>query len=219
MPQAPSTSKFHGLDCRDLDESQQAKLITSAVVPRPIALVCTEGPAGLNAAPFSFFNIASVNPPIVMFSIGPTQYQRAGGPKDTLVNIEASREFVVHLVDFENREGMNACSPEYPANVSEPELAQFTLEPSVKVKTPRIVDFPVQFECVVSQIHDILGSGHRLIVGKILYAHYRDGVFNEQMHVNLTALDTIGRLSSPGTYARITDRFQMLPPPWNGQVS
>jgi flavin reductase (DIM6/NTAB) family NADH-FMN oxidoreductase RutF len=69
MPQAPSTAKFHGLDCRDLDESQQAKLITSAVVPRPIALVCTEGPAGLNAAPFSFFNIASVNPPIVMFSI------------------------------------------------------------------------------------------------------------------------------------------------------
>lgn len=219
MPQAPSTPKFHSVDCRDLDHSQQAKLITSAVVPRPIALVCTEGPAGLNAAPFSFFNIASVNPPIVMFSVGPTQYQRAGEPKDTLVNIEASGEFVVHLVDFENRVGMNACSPEYPADVSEPELAQFTLEPSVKVKTPRIANFPVQFECVVSQIHDIPGSGHRLVVGEVLYAHYRDGVFNDQMHVNLAALDTIGRLSSPGTYARITDRFQMLPPAWNGQAS
>ena len=219
MPQEPSTPQFHSLDCRDLDHSQQAKLITSAVVPRPIALVCTEGPAGLNAAPFSFFNIASVNPPIVMFSIGPTQYQRAGEPKDTLVNIEASGEFVVHLVDFENREGMNACSPEYPANVSEPELAQFTLAPSVKVKTPRIANFPVQFECVVSQIHDIPGSSHRLVVGEIVYAHYRDGVFDDQMHVNLAALDTIGRLSSPGTYARITDRFQMVPPAWSSQVS
>jgi len=219
MPQAPSTSRFHGVDCRDLDESQQAKLITSAVVPRPIALVCTEGPAGLNAAPFSFFNIASVNPPMVMFSIGPTQYHRTGEPKDTLVNIEAMREFVVHLVDFQNREGMNACSPEYPAHLSEIEVAQFTLDASVKVKTPRIVNFPVQFECVLSQMHEIPGSGHRLVVGEILYAHYRDGVFNEQMHVNLAALDAIGRLSSPGTYARITERFQMLPPPWNGQAT
>ena len=219
MPQAHASSKFHGLNCRALDASQQAKLITSSVVPRPIALICTEGPAGLNAAPFSFFNIASVNPPIVMFSIGPTQYQRAGEPKDTLVNIEASGEFVVHLVDFENREGMNACSPEYPANVSELELAQFTVEPSVKVKTPRIANFPVQFECVVSQIHDIPGSSHRLVVGEIVYAHYRDGVFDDQMHVNLAALDTIGRLSSPGTSARITDRFQMVPPAWSSQVS
>lgn len=216
MSLEPSTSKFHGLDCRALDPSQQTKLITSVIVPRPIALICTEGPAGLNAAPFSFFNIASASPPMVMFSIGPTQYQRAGEPKDTIVNIEASREFVVHLVDFENRERMNACSPEYPADVSEVDIAQFTLEPSVKVKPPRIVNFPIHFECVVSQIHDIAGSTHRLVVGEIVYAHYRDGVFNEQLHVNLGALDTIGRLSSPGTYARITDRFQMLPPVLKG---
>ena len=219
MPQAHASFKFHGLDCRALDASQQAKLITSSVVPRPIALICTEGPAGLNAAPFSFFNIASVNPPMVMFSIGPTQYQRAGEPKDTLVNIEAEGEFVVHLVDYANREGMNACLPEYPATVSEPEVAGFTLEPSVRVKPPRIVDFPVQFECVLRQMHDIPGSGHRIVVGEIIHAHYRDGVFNEHMHVNLAALDTVGRLSSPGTYARITDRFQMLPPASSGQVS
>ncbi|MEJ1130858.1 flavin reductase family protein [Variovorax sp. CCNWLW225] len=212
MPQSPPSHAFHGLDCRALNPSQQAKLITSAIVPRPIALICTKGPAGLNAAPFSFFNIASINPMMVMFSIAPTQYQRAGEPKDTLVNIEASREFVAHLVDYENREGMNACGPEYPADVSELEVAQFTLEPSVKVQTPRIVNFPIQFECVLSQMHDLGGSGHRLVVGEVVYAHYREGVFNEQLHVNLGALDTIGRLSSPGTYARITDRFQMLPP-------
>lgn len=219
MSQLPSTYKFHSLDCRALDSSQQTKLISSVVVPRPIALVCTEGPAGLNAAPFSFFNIASANPPMVMFSIGPTQYQRAGEPKDTLTNLEASPEFVVHLVDFENREKMNACSPEYPANVSELEVAQFTLERSVKVKPPRIMNFPVQFECVVVQMHDIPGSAHRLVIGEILYAHYRDGVFNENLHVNLGALDTIGRLSSPGTYSRITDRFQMLPPTLSGPAT
>jgi len=212
MPQSPQPRIFHGLDCRALDPSQQAKLITSAIVPRPIALICTKGPAGLNAAPFSFFNIASINPMMVMFSIAPTQYQRAGEPKDTLVNIEASREFVVHLVDYENREGMNACCPEYPADVSELEVAQFALEPSVKVLPPRIVNFPIQLECVLFQMHDLGGSGHRLVVGEVVYAHYRDGVFNDQLHVNLKALDTIGRLSSPGTYARITDRFQMLPP-------
>jgi flavin reductase (DIM6/NTAB) family NADH-FMN oxidoreductase RutF len=219
MSQLPSAFNFHGLDCRALDSSQQAKLITSAVVPRPIALICTEGPAGLNAAPFSFFNIASVDPPMVMFSIGPAQYQRAGEPKDTFANLEASPEFVVHLVDYENREEMNACCPEYPASVSELEVAQFTLAPSVKVKPPRIIDFPVQFECVVTEMHDLVGSRHRLVVGEILYAHYREGVFNEQMHVHLAALDTIGRLSSPGTYARITDRFQMLPPTRNGPAT
>lgn len=224
MSQMTTTPKFYGLDCRALDSSQQTKLITSVVVPRPIALICTEGPAGLNAAPFSFFNIASSSPPMVMFSIGAAQYQRAGEPKDTLINLEASREFVLHLVDFQNREKMNACSPEYPADVNELEIAQFTLERSVKVRPPRITDFPVQFECVVSQMHDIPGSAHRLVIGEILYAHYRDGVFNEHLHVDLGVLDTIGRLSSPGTYARITDRFPMPPPsltataPWPGEA-
>lgn len=209
----PTASRsFRALDCRALSRAEQAKLLTSAVVPRPIALVCSIGPAGLNAAPFSYFNIAAIDPMMVMFSIAPTQYQRAGEPKDTLVNVEATREFVVHLVDHDNRHRMNACSPEYPSGVSEVELAGFTLEPSVKVTPPRIVDFPVQFECVVSQMHDLGSSGHRLVVGEVLYAHYRSGVFTDQLHVDLNELDTIGRLSSPGTYTRITDRFTMLPP-------
>lgn len=212
---APSAAGFRGLDCTALAPSQQTKLITNVVVPRPIALVCTKGPAGLNAAPFSFFNIASTAPIMVMFSVGATQYQRAGEPKDTLVNLEASGEFVLHLVDHGNREGMNLCSPEYPAGVSELDIAGFTLAPSVTVQTPRILDFPVQFECVVSQMHEIKGSNHRLVIGEVRYAHYREGVLNDQFHVDLDALDSIGRLSSPGMYSRISDRFQLLSPAWN----
>lgn len=208
-----------GLDCKAMSWADQAKLITSTIIPRPIALVSTDGPAGLNAAPFSFFNIAGIGPPMVMFSIGPTQYERRGETKDTLTNIRASGEFVVQLVDDANKERMNACCPEFPASVNEMEIAGFRMAPSTRVKPPRIIDTPVQFECVLTQIHALGATPYHLVIGEIVYAHYREGVFDGRLHLDLGALNPIGRLSNPGMYARITDRFQLLPPPADGVVA
>ncbi len=209
---APPSDRMVGVDCKALNLADQERLISNTIVPRPIALVTTQGPAGLNAAPFSFFNIAGVGPPMLMFSIAPTKFEKRGQPKDTLINLRANGEFVVHLVDDANKDRMNLCCPEFPAGVSEVEIAGFRLAPSVKVRPPRIIDSPMHFECVLMQIHPLGELPYHLVIGEIVYAHYREGVLDERLHVDLDALNTIGRLSTPGTYTRITDRFQLLPP-------
>lgn len=201
-----------GVDTRDLSWDEQYKLISSTVIPRPIALVSTDGPAGRNAAPFSFFNAVSIGPPMVMFCIGPTKLEKLGQEKDTLRNVRETGEFVVQLVDDANKERMNLCAPEYGADVDEMERAGFTTAPSVRVKAPRIIDCPVQFECVVTDIHTLGKTPYHMVVGEIVYAHYRSGIVNQRLHVDMLAMNPVGRLSNPGMYSRITDHFQMLPP-------
>ena len=96
-----------GIDSRNLSWAEQYKLLFSTVIPRPIALISTDGPAGRNAAPFSSFNVVAVGPPMVMFCIGPTAYEKKGKEKDTLINVRATGEFVIQLVDDANKERMN----------------------------------------------------------------------------------------------------------------
>ena len=201
-----------GVDTRELSWDEQYKLISSTVIPRPIALVSTDGPAGRNAAPFSFFNAVALGPPMLMFCIGPTKFDKIGTEKDTLRNIRATREFVVQLVDDANKERMNLCVPEYGADVDEMARAGFTTAPSVRIAAPRITDCPVQFECVVTDIHALGTTPYWMVIGEIVYAHYRGGIVNQRLHVDMVAMDPIGRLSNPGMYSRITDHFQMLPP-------
>ena len=208
-----SASAERTYDMRRLEWAQQYKLVSSTVIPRPIALVTTCGPAGPNAAPFSFFNAVALGPPMLMFSIGPTQFQRRGTPKDTLVNVRATREFVVHLVDDASKEKMNACSAEYPATSNELEIAGFRTAPSLQVAPPRIVDCPVAYECVLSAIHTLGQTPYHMVLGEIVQAHYAPGLVSDDLHVDMVRLNPIGRLANPGMYARITDRFQMLPPP------
>lgn len=201
-----------GVDMRKLTWDEQYKLVSSTVIPRPIALVSTDGPAGRNAAPFSFFNAVALGPPMVMFCIGPTKFAKAGQDKDTLRNVRATGEFVVQLVDDANRVRMNQCSFEYGAEVDEMAAAGFTTAPSLKVKAPRIVDCPVQMECLVVDIHALGSTPYWMVIGEVVYTHYRSGIVDTALHVDMLALNPIGRLSNPGMYARITDHFQMLPP-------
>jgi flavin reductase (DIM6/NTAB) family NADH-FMN oxidoreductase RutF len=201
-----------GVDMRKLSWDEQYKLVSSTVIPRPIALVSTDGPAGRNAAPFSFFNAVALGPPMVMFCIGPTKFAKAGQDKDTLRNVRATVEFVVQLVDDANRERMNQCSYEYGADVDEMAAAGFTTAASLRVKPPRIVDCPVQMECVVVDIHSLGSTPYWMVIGEVVYTHYHSGIVDAQLHVDMLAMNPIGRLSNPGMYARITDHFQMLPP-------
>lgn len=198
-----------GVDTAQLSWDQQYKLISSSVIPRPIALVSTDGPAGRNAAPFSFFNAVALGPPMVMFSIGPTKFQKAGQDKDTLVNIRATGEFVLQLVDDANKERMNRCALEYGVDVDEIALVGFTAAPSVRVKAPRIADCPVQFECVVRDIHELGTTPYQMVIGEVVYAHYRSGIVDSKLNVDMVAMNLIGRLSSPAFYTRYTDHFSM----------
>jgi flavin reductase (DIM6/NTAB) family NADH-FMN oxidoreductase RutF len=191
--------------------ADQYKLLTGTVIPRPIGLVVTLGTDGANAAPFSFFNAVAASPPMVMFSIGP----RTEGVKDTLVNLRHIPEFVVHLVDEAAKDGMNVCAVDHAPGVDEIALASFRTASSRKVRPPRIIDCPVQYECRVERIIELGSVPYHLVIGEVLHMHYRPGIVNERLHVNLDRLGTIGRLSGAGVYCRINDRFTMpaLPRP------
>ena len=187
-----------------LSEREQYKLMTGSIVPRPIALVTTMGPSGVNAAPFSLFNMAGTDPPALMFSIGT---QEDGREKDTLTNIRVLPEFVVHICSEAIAVAMNMCATDYPAHVSEVAEAGFATVPSLKVKPPRIAEAPVQMEC---RVVDIVPNGrrHHIVIGEVVMFHFRDGIADEGCNVDLTALQPIGRLSGP-RYARIRDVFAL----------
>jgi flavin reductase (DIM6/NTAB) family NADH-FMN oxidoreductase RutF len=181
------------------------KLVTGSVVPRPIALVTTLGAAGPNAAPFSFFNAVAVDPPTLLFSVS----ARDGVEKDTLANIRALPEFVVHIVDAGLAEAMNICATAFPRGTDETVEAGFRTAPSRKVRPPRIIDCPVQLECRLVQHMPIGRIPYHLVIGEVVQFHYHAGLVNERFHVDAGRLGALGRLAGNGGYARTTDRFFM----------
>jgi flavin reductase (DIM6/NTAB) family NADH-FMN oxidoreductase RutF len=181
------------------------KLMTGSVVPRPIALVSTMGPTGPNAAPFSFFNAIAVDPPTLMFSASP----REGVEKDTLQNIRALPELVVHIVDAALAEQMNICATAFPPGTDEMAEAAFLTAPSLKVRPLRILDCPVQLECRLVRMLPIGRMPYHLVIGEVVLFHFHEGLVDERCHVDVGRLNALGRLAGNGGYARITDRFFM----------
>ena len=184
-------------------------LLASLVTPRPIALVTSRSADGkVNAAPFSFFNVLGANPPIVAFAPGDRD---DGTPKDTALNIRATHEFVVNLVDEALAEAMNQCAAPLPYGENELARAGLTAAPSSTVKAPRIAEAPASLECV--EWGTLYIGENRVVIGLIKRLHLRDELFNvEKRRVNSDKLFTIGRMSSPHWYSRTRDRFEMIRP-------
>lgn len=176
------------------------KLLTGLIVPRPIALVTSLGEDGVvNAAPFSFFNCVGSDPPLVVFAPGQNS-------PHTPANIRTQGEFVVNLVDEAIGEAMNICAVNFPSGQSEIEAAGFTLEKSVQISVPRIVQAPVALEC---REHSRLEIGrNRLVIGIVLHIHARDGIVDTNGRTNHDKLRLIGRLAGSG-YCRTHDTFEM----------
>jgi flavin reductase (DIM6/NTAB) family NADH-FMN oxidoreductase RutF len=183
--------------------------MSGCIVPRPIGFISTKGPHGVNAAPFSLFNVVATEPPMVMFCAG---LQDDGSTyKDTIQNLEANPEFVAHIVSEEIAEQMNQCSADYPIGVNEIEEVGLTPIPSVRISVPRIAESPVHYECRVFKQLD-LGGRHRMTIGEVVYIHVREDVIDrEKLYVNIENLKPIGRISGP-RYAHINDVFKMLRP-------
>lgn len=183
------------------------KLLTSLVVPRPIAFVTSEDADGIvNAAPFSFFNVFSDEPPLVVIGIG----RRAGGAlKDTARNIEARGEFVVNLVDEELAPAMNVAAVDFPPETSEPGPAGLTLAASALVRPPRIAEAPAALECR-NHTTLVIGADHRLVVGEVLAIHVRDGLVDpDSLRIDFTAYRPVGRLFG-NLYCRTRDTFELV---------
>ena len=185
--------------------------LLSCVLPRPIAFVSTVSSDGVyNLAPFSFFNAVGSHPPAVIFS---PSIRADGTQKDTIANLRACPEMVVHVVPFAIREAMNQASAQYPPEVDEFEAAGFTPLPSRFVKPPRVAESPVQMECKLLQIVPV-GEGPlsgNICIGEVLCFHVADGFLTAAETVDVGKIDLIGRMGGDW-YATIRDRFEMCKP-------
>lgn len=196
-------------DFTQLSERERYKLMIGTIIPRPIALVTTVDEHGrINAAPFSFFNCLSADPPILAIGV---ENNADMSFKDTGHNIRMTEVFTVNIVSFAIAEAMHVCGAKYPRGVDELKEAGLTAMPGEKVASPFIAEAPAAFECR-RHVTLELGRSRQIIMGEIVYAHYRDGVVDpERLHVDPAAVDAIARLGGD-TCATIRDRFEMLTP-------
>ncbi len=177
----------------------------SVIVPRPIAFITTVNPGGrVNAAPFSFFNGLTSEPPLLGVSIN----TRAGAPKDTLRNIRDTGEFVVNVVTEAMAEKVVYASGEWPPEVDELALTGLGALPSELVKPPRVAESPVHLEC---RLHREIPLGETaFVVGEILLAHVAEEVLTEG-RVDPAKLRPLARLGGSG-YAGLGELLRIPRP-------
>jgi flavin reductase (DIM6/NTAB) family NADH-FMN oxidoreductase RutF len=193
-------------DPKELTEKDVYKLLVGSVVPRPIAWVSTISTEGVvNLAPFSFFNVASRNPPMLCISIGPGVGEREGTEKDTLVNIRNQKEFVINVVKSTLGNEMQKTSENLPSDVDEFEAAGLTTLDSTIVKPKRVKEAPIQMECQLEQIIQ-LGCDH-LVIGRMVRYHINDDYYLGNYKVDLEKLQPLGRFA--GNYSESREFFSL----------
>lgn len=175
-------------DFTRLPDADRYRLLTNFVGPRPVALVSTVEDGGRhNAAPMSFFNVFSHEPPIVILGIQP---RADGAPKDTVANLRRSGEFVVHMVDMALSQAMLITGRDLPPGEDEIALAGLTAVSARQVAAPRIAEAPCAMECRVEQIIDY--PRRAIILGRVVEMYVRDD-----------CLDDRGRYVDPAVYQPI----------------
>jgi flavin reductase (DIM6/NTAB) family NADH-FMN oxidoreductase RutF len=198
-------------DMNGLTGPQRYKLLTSSITPRPIAWVTSRSAAGtLNAAPFSCFNMMGHTPPMIVLGL---QQRHDGSYKDTCANILATGELVVNLVTESDAEAMNFTSAEAPPEFDEVAAANIGVTASLHVSPPRISTAPVSFECRTFQVIRP-GPQQTIILGEVLAVHVNDAFVldADRLLLDTPRMRLIGRMHSPGWYARCTDLLQIMPP-------
>ncbi|WP_271854127.1 flavin reductase family protein [Planococcus maritimus] len=193
-----------------IDPTQQSskenyKLLIGSVLPRPIAWVSSVSSGGeLNLAPFSFFTVASRNPPMLIFSIGEGVGARTGTVKDTLTNIRERGEFVVNIVSASLANEMAKTGEHVAPEIDEFDYVGLTPISSEVVSVPRVKEAPVSMECELVQVIS-LGDDH-LVIGKVLRFHVQDDLYDKG-RIDTTKLAPIGRLA--GTYSPVESMFTL----------
>ena len=192
-----------------LSDRAAYRLVSSLVIPRPIAWVSTLDLAGVrNLAPHSFFNMASATPPIVHFSSA--GYRTDGEPKDSLRNARDSGEFVINIVDSEHLLAMNISSADFPTAEDEFHWAGLESEPSLLLRTPRVRGAVAALGCQVETIIEI-GEGH-IVFGRVVEVHVAERAWGSG-RVNPVALDPLARLGG-SSYTRLGEIFDLRRPTW-----
>ena len=187
----------------DLTPRERYKVLTSFILPRPIAWVTSVGPTGIvNAAPFSFFNAFCEDPPLCMFA---ANRKPNGQDKDTFLNIQRTGEFVVNLTDEPLARAMHESSGDFPPDIGEPDYLGLKLAPSTKIAVPRLADTPWAMECKLWKLIDV-NDDRRLIMGEGIHFHIRDELWDDKaMRVHMDRYHPIGRMFAD-RYCRTDDR-------------
>ena len=194
------------IDPATLDAHAVYKIMAGCIVPRPIGFISTVDRAGVfNAAPFSFFNMVSHLPP--MISVAIAQNRSGDGPKDTLANILDGGDFVVNVVSEDIVGAVDLCSEYQPPEIDEIALSGLTAVTSARVKSPRIGESPVSFECSLASRVDLEGSLHTLILGRIVHMHIRDDVLLSNGRIDQVRMAAVGRMAG-SVYCRTRDTFE-----------
>lgn len=183
------------LNPKDLPTAELHQLLLGSVGPRPIALASTISSDGsVNLSPFSFFNVFSAHPPILIFS--PARRVRDNTTKHTLENAKATGEVVVNVVTYAMTEQMSLSSTEYGRGTNEFVKSGFTELPSEKIGPPRVAESPVQFECTVREIVPLgtEGGAGNLILAEIVRMHINEQILNDQGKIDPYRIDLIARM-------------------------
>ena len=192
----------------EIEQSAIYKLLSGAIIPRPIAWISTTSEDGIdNLAPFSFFNAAGDDPPHVMFSTVQTNHTN----KDTLNNILATKQFVVNMVTEALAEQMNQTSKPIPSSESEFELAGLTPIPSILIKPPRVKESPITMECELVHHYSLENhkfGGATIIIGKIVLFHIDESVLLDDYKINMETYKPIARLAG-SNYSKLGEIFSI----------
>lgn len=187
-----------------LDTRTVHKLLSASIAPRPIAFASTVDAKGnVNLSPFSFFNVFSSNPPILIFS--PARRVRDNTTKHTLQNAAETKEVVINIVNHSIVEQMSESSKEYDKGVNEFIESGLTEVPSLKVKPPRVLESPVSFECVVDNIISLgeHGGAGQLVIAKVVHIHVKSEILDANNEIDSERLDLVARLGGDW-YTRVT---------------
>jgi flavin reductase (DIM6/NTAB) family NADH-FMN oxidoreductase RutF len=185
--------------------------LKACVVPRPIGWLTTISAAGaVNLAPFSFFNVLSYDPPFVLFSAG--SHEEDGGKKDSVINVEATGEFVYNMATWAQRDQMNQTALIVDRSLDEMAAAGLDPLPSRLVRPPRVKGSPVHFECRLHQIVTLPGrkpsSEHHVVIGRVVAVHIDDAALTSDGRVDVLKIRPIARLGYKD-YTSVESVFQM----------
>ena len=202
------------INIKEISNKEAYSLLTSAIVPRPVAFASTISKEGnVNLSPFSYFNVFSSNPPILVFS--PVRRSIDNATKDTYDNIKEVPEVVINMVNYSIVQQMSLASNNYNKTVNEFVKSGLTEISSHAIRPPRVKESPISFECKVNKVIDLGtdGGAGSLVICEVIYCHIDTALLDEHLKINPEKLDAIARLGG-NKYTRVTasSMFEILKP-------
>lgn len=192
IPQPLLAEDFTSVPLAEMSSGAAYHTMNAVVVPRPIAFITTLGPGGVvNAAPFSYFNGVTSDPPTISVAIS----RRQGALKDTTRNIQTTGHFVVNVCSVDIARVISVAAADLPPSQSEVELTGLTLLPSERIESPRIANSKIQMECQLDRIIEVGNGPTDLVLGRVLLLHAHSSSLNAQGRILVEQIDPLARLA------------------------